>query len=214
MSEQKKISEIAARNEADTGQVGAPTHDATAPKCSETRAVSGQTEKAKPPEPGQNPGPKSTEDQASKRAADVLIGLVDTAALFHSEDQTACADLRIYGARVTCAVMSKKFESFLTQRYFETTGKAPRSDALKEAQSTLSAHSQFCSPCRKVHRRIARLDGKVYLIWGTKLGMPLKSTRAAGASLLLHRFASSGRQRPKPCRFQCEEGVSVYCVSC
>lgn len=166
MSEQKKTSEIAARNEADTGQVGAPTHEATAPNCSETRAVSGQTEKAKPPEPGQNAGPKGIEDQASKRAADVLVGLVDTAVLFHSEDQTAYADLCIYGARVTCAVISKKLESFLTQRYFETTGKAPRSDALKEAQSTLSAHAQFCSPCRKIHRRVARLDGKVYIDLG------------------------------------------------
>ena len=65
--------------------------------------------------------------------ADILIGLAGTAELFHAADETAFADLDINGHRETWPVRTKGFKRWLMRQFYEATGGAPSSEALRSA---------------------------------------------------------------------------------
>ena len=95
--------------------------------------------------------------------ADILIDLAQSAELFHAPDGTGFADLDINGHRETWPIHSTGFKDWLTRRYFEDTGGAPNSEALRSARGVLQARARFDSPLRAVHARVGGLDDRLYL---------------------------------------------------
>jgi hypothetical protein len=95
--------------------------------------------------------------------ADILVGLAQAAELFHTADRTGFADIGINGHRETWPLRSKGFSLWLTCRFYEETGGAPSSEALKSARNTLEAKAQFNAPERVIHIRTAGADGRIYI---------------------------------------------------
>ena len=100
--------------------------------------------------------------------ADTLIELARCAALFHTPDGSAFADLDINGHRETWLIRSKGFRRWLARRYFEATHGAPSAEAVQAALSVIEAQAHFDSPMRVVHVRVGELDGRLYLDLGNE----------------------------------------------
>src|SRR5262249_37397344 len=108
-----------------------------------------------------------TEDNKKKpKQADILIGLAQSAELFHSADDTGFADLDINGHRETWPTRAKGFRRWLARRFFEATQGAPSSEALQSALNVIEARAYFDAPERAVHIRVGGLDGRLYLDLG------------------------------------------------
>src|SRR6516165_5328670 len=72
--------------------------------------------------------------------ADILIGLAQSAELFHAPDGTGFADLNIDGHRETWPIRAKGFRRWLALRFFNATqGGAPSSEALQSALNVIEA---------------------------------------------------------------------------
>src|SRR5215813_3849798 len=100
------------------------------------------------------------------KQADILIGLAQSAELFHSADGTGFADLDINGHRETWPIRAKGFRRWLARRFFEATQGAPSSEALQSALNVIEAKAHFDAPERAVHIRVGGLDGRLYLDLG------------------------------------------------
>jgi len=98
--------------------------------------------------------------------ADILIGLAQTAELFHTPDGAGFADLDINGHRETWPIRAKGFRRWLARRIFEDTGGASSSEALQSALNVIEAKAHFDAPQRQVHIRVGGLDGRLYLDLG------------------------------------------------
>jgi hypothetical protein len=95
--------------------------------------------------------------------ADVLIGLAQSAELFHTPDGTGFADLIINGHRETWPIRSSGFKDWLMRRYYEATGGAPNSEAVQSARGVIQARARFDAPERVVYLRVGGQDGRLYL---------------------------------------------------
>jgi len=95
--------------------------------------------------------------------ADILIGLAQSAELFHAPDGTSFADIDINGHRETWPIRSKGFRNWLARCFFSATQGAPSSEALQSALNVIQAKAHFDAPKRKVHIRVAGLDDRLYL---------------------------------------------------
>ena len=95
--------------------------------------------------------------------ADVLIGLAAEAELFHTADGVGYADLEFNGHRETWPIRSRGFRRWLTRKFFETTTRAPSSEALPSALNVIEARAQFDAIQADVHIRVAGQEGKLYL---------------------------------------------------
>jgi hypothetical protein len=98
--------------------------------------------------------------------ADILIGLAQTAELFHTADGAGFADLDIKGHRETWPIHGKGFRRWLARRFFEETGGAPSSEALQSALNVIEAKAHFDAPEQQIHIRVGELDGRLYLDLG------------------------------------------------
>jgi len=98
-----------------------------------------------------------------RKQADILIGLVGEAGLFHAADGTGYADLWIDGHRETWPIRSKGFTRWLARKFFEETEGAPSSQAMQSAMNVIEARAQFDGPQRVVNIRVAELCDKLYL---------------------------------------------------
>lgn len=106
---------------------------------------------------------------AAKPAPDILIHLAQEADLFHSPDGNGFADLEIKGHRETWPLRARGFRRWLARLFYEATGGAPSSEALRSALNVIEAKAQFDAPERVVHVRVAALDGKLYLDLGDEM---------------------------------------------
>ena len=102
----------------------------------------------------------------SPTQADFLVGLAQTAALFHAPDGTGFADIDVNGHRETWPIRSKGFRRWLTRRFFEGTGGAPSSEALQSALNLIEAKAHFDAPERHVHIRVGAFEGRLCLDLG------------------------------------------------
>jgi hypothetical protein len=100
------------------------------------------------------------------KQADILIGLAQTAELFHAPDGTGFADLDINGHPETWPIRAKGFRRWLARRFFEETGGAPSSEALQSALNVIEAKAHFDAPEWQVHIRVGGLNGRLYLDLG------------------------------------------------
>lgn len=98
-----------------------------------------------------------------RNQSDILIELVPHAGLFHAPDDTGYADLEINGHRETWPIRSKGFRRWLLRQFFDSTGGAPNSEALKSALNVIEARAHYDAPQLDVHIRVAGHDGKLYL---------------------------------------------------
>src|SRR5262249_60249290 len=73
------------------------------------------------------------------KQADILIGLAQSAELFHSADGTGFADLDIHGHRETWPIRSNRFRPWLTRLFFEPTPVAPSPQARHPAVTVIAA---------------------------------------------------------------------------
>ena len=105
-------------------------------------------------------------DGRGPKQADILIGLAQSAELFHSADGTGFADLDINGHRETWPIRAKGFRRWLARRFFEATQGAPSSEALQSALNVIEAKAHFDAPERAVHIRVGGLNGRLYLDLG------------------------------------------------
>src|SRR5262249_27847187 len=106
------------------------------------------------------------ENKKKPKEADILIGLAQSAELFHSADDTGFADLDINGHRETWPTRAKGFRRWLARRFFEATQGAPSSEALQSALNVIEARAYFDAPEGAVHIRVGGLDGRLYLDLG------------------------------------------------
>ena len=98
--------------------------------------------------------------------ADRLVQIAQEAELFHAPDDTAYADIAIHGHRETWSVRSSGFREWLTRRYYEGTGGAPNTEALKAACSVIQSRARYDAPERVVHVRVAHQGDHLYLDLG------------------------------------------------
>jgi hypothetical protein len=111
----------------------------------------------------QNKQRERSERKAGPTQANRLIELTQAASLFHTPDDVAYADIIINGHRETWAIRSKTFRQWLGREFFTATEGAPNSDAMAAALNVIEARAHFEAPTRRVHLRVAGLDGKIYL---------------------------------------------------
>jgi hypothetical protein len=100
------------------------------------------------------------------KQADILIGLAQSADLFHAPDDTGFADLDIDGHRETWPIRARGFRRWLARRFFEATDGAPSSEALQSALNVIEGRAHFDAPERTVHIRVGGLDDRLYLDLG------------------------------------------------
>lgn len=111
----------------------------------------------------ENAKESSEVDEHERTQTDILIHIVVSAQLFHAPDSTGYADLENDGHRETWPIRSKGFRSWLVRRFFEETGKAPGSEALRSALGVIEARAHFDGPQQEVYIRVAGHDGHLYL---------------------------------------------------
>src|SRR5262249_34421214 len=115
------------------------------------------------------------------KQADILIGLAQSAELFHSPDGTGFADLDINGHRETWPIRSKGFRRWLAHRFYDATQGAPSSEALASALNVIEAKAHFDAPERDVHVRVVDWTAGFISTSATRLGGWLRSTPPIGA---------------------------------
>lgn len=98
--------------------------------------------------------------------AQLLIELAGAASLFHAPDKTCFADIVVSGHRETWPIRGRGFGQWLGRGFYERTGGAPGSEALQSALNVIQAKALFEGPERKVHVRVAGLEGRLYLDLG------------------------------------------------
>jgi hypothetical protein len=95
--------------------------------------------------------------------ADILIGILDGATLFHAPDGTAYADVEINGRRETWKVRSPGFREWLVSSFYRKTCGAPNNTAIQQALSVADAKARYGGSEHPVHVRIGGVDGKIYI---------------------------------------------------
>jgi Bifunctional DNA primase/polymerase, N-terminal len=95
--------------------------------------------------------------------AELLVGCVDGADLFHTPAGDSYATVPVGGHRETHPVKAKGFRRWLVRAYFERYDRPPGNQALQDALALLEARAEFDGPEREVHVRVAEHDGNVYV---------------------------------------------------
>jgi hypothetical protein len=99
-----------------------------------------------------------------------LIALASSANLFHSPEGISYADAIVRDHRETLLISPKAtnsgFGGWLRHRFFEKTGGAPSSEALRAALETLAARARYSGQSRDVHVRVANVGDKIYFDLG------------------------------------------------
>ena len=99
-----------------------------------------------------------------EKEADALLRLgLAGAALFHSAERVAFADVVVAGGRKTWQLSDAGFREWLVHQYFLEQRKAPGLAAMKSAIRSLSAYAVFQGQQHEVHLRIAESGGRIYL---------------------------------------------------
>ena len=86
--------------------------------------------------------------------------------VFCTEDGEVYADVLINGRRETLPIRGKRFRNWLGLDRHARTDSWPTRSALTSDIERLEAHAQFRSPRSQLYRRVAEVDGRVYLDLG------------------------------------------------
>lgn len=100
---------------------------------------------------------KSKQNQASV-LVDFILAQVE---LFHDKNSDVYAQDLL--TRETRRLDSRQFKDWLVANFYESTGKSPRDQSMREAISTLSGLARYKGECHEVHVRVAQHNGIYFL---------------------------------------------------
>ena len=107
--------------------------------------------------------PSSDKEESKKESqADILIRVSDGAEFFQNDLSEAFAAVNIGGHKEVLKVKSKKFKMWLTKQYYDTTKKAPTSDAMNQAIGVMEMKAAFDGDEHRLQLRVAEKDGAFY----------------------------------------------------
>ncbi|MEQ2465133.1 hypothetical protein [Niallia hominis] len=112
-------------------------------------------------EPNYNPS-SYNEESKKESQADILIRVSDEAEFFQNDLDEAFAAVNINGHREVIKVKSKKFKMWLTKQYYDTTKKAPTSDAMNQALGVMEMKAAFEGDEHRLQLRVTEKDGAFY----------------------------------------------------
>jgi len=103
-------------------------------------------------------------DKKKDSAATSLIDYVkdDRVILFHDDKQNPYSRVPLNGKEVTLSVKDRAFKRWITQRYYESTGTAPGSEAISSALNVIEAMACFDGEERELYNRICWHDGAIW----------------------------------------------------
>ncbi|MGO0063496.1 hypothetical protein ACTID9_26430 [Brevibacillus fluminis] len=94
--------------------------------------------------------------------SDILIRLGNEATFFSNEIEEAFASVEINGHTEQWKVRSRSFKLWLIKKFFETTGKAPGTDAMNQALGVMESTALFKGDRHSLQLRVAELDDAFY----------------------------------------------------
>ena len=124
--------------------------------------------------------PQNGEGEKKKpKQADILLGLVKAATLFHTPppDNDAFANITIDDHRETHRVRGRGFREWLRYQYFEKMESGCNSEAMQVAIETIAAKAQYQGDERQVYVRVAEHAGAIYVDLGGKEWKAVKVTK-------------------------------------
>ena len=95
--------------------------------------------------------------------ANQLISIAEGGCTLFHDGEDAFAEIENAGHCETWPVRSRGFRHWLQLRYFDEHGGAPNNEALQSARDTIEAKARFKGQERKVYRRVATVNGSLYL---------------------------------------------------
>lgn len=102
--------------------------------------------------------------EEKKTQAQILIELTEDMKLFHDEQDTAYAKVRIKNHYEVWQLRSHKFRLILIERYMNyTKGKVAGNQAISDALNALEAKALIYGEKEKVYLRVAETDDSIYL---------------------------------------------------
>jgi hypothetical protein len=116
--------------------------------------------------------------------------------LFHDEAGTAYATLFMQGHWETWPLSTVTFRRYLARLYFLARGRAPGSQAVKDATDVLAGEALFAGPERQVEVRLAATEDVIYLDLGDRDWRIIR-VDASGWSLIAHHDPPMRFRRPK-----------------
>lgn len=117
-------------------------------------------------------GPEAAEETQTE----ALIRLGSDAKYFRDEIDEAYAAVTIDGHNELWKTKSKTYGLWLTKKYFEETGRAPGTDAMRQARSVMEMRAMFAGDQRKLNLRVAEEDGAIYYDLADKAWRAVKVT--------------------------------------
>jgi len=103
------------------------------------------------------------EDGKPKTKATILIEIGSQHELFHDETGSGYATIAVNGHRETWPINSRPFSEMLADKYFQLSGKGVSRNIVADATDTLKAMARVNGKVHKIFRRVAFLDGKIYI---------------------------------------------------
>lgn len=104
----------------------------------------------------------NNDDRGSQSQSSALVAFVEAhALLFH--DQNSDVFAQDMGTRETRRLDGRQFRDWLVANFYQTTGKSPRDQSVREALSTLAGLGRFNGECRDVHVRVAKHEEAYFL---------------------------------------------------
>jgi 5S rRNA maturation endonuclease (ribonuclease M5) len=113
-----------------------------------------------------SPNNDTTEDEPTEKSqTTALVDFTRTRVkLFHDNNSAVYAQDISTGE--TKRLDGRQFKDWLIANFYESTGKSPREQSVREALNTLSGLARYRGECCDVHIRTAHHDGKYYLDLG------------------------------------------------
>lgn len=110
------------------------------------------------------PGYKDKKKEKKDNAATLLIEYVkkDGVVLFHDDKHNPFARVPLKDKEVTLSVKDRAFKRWITQRYYESTGTAPGSEAISSALNVIEAMACFDGEEYKLFNRVCWYEGAIW----------------------------------------------------
>jgi len=104
-----------------------------------------------------------TKEGKQKTKSTVLIEIANKHELFHDPTGEGYATISINGHKETWPIKSKVFKDHLADQYFMLTEAGVSRNIIADATDTLRGQARVRGERHEVHRRVAALDGKIYI---------------------------------------------------
>ncbi len=146
------------------------------------------------------PSPKK--QSVGNQVSEVVTHVLMATELFHDKRNVAYARVKIGNAIATMTVASDQCRRWIKSEWFGRTDSVLSENSVKEVVEAISAHAQFRSSERLVHRRIARNADAYYIDTGDKRWRVIRVDRNGWAVLtisdVLFERSATAKELPRP----------------